>query len=243
MKIVLLATYQYEWAVRPFAALFAKCWGKETVIWYGDRHAGPLPDNVQFRQVPCFGEGEWPWDHHFGRGLLSILCDVEDDIIALFLPDHWLTGPVDVRKVRDLAHYMGKEGNILRGNLTVGTALDAHGVPYAKYRGLDIITTSPTDPHASLDGGLTFCPSLWNVELLGRMIEPHWRLWDCEILGTRTMARHHWPGIVSVGTRPALLQRAHGMSQHVPMKVNLTGLCREDADIVRKYLPEGWGEM
>jgi len=111
VEIILLGTRQYEWAVPIFAHLFRKYWSDDQVLWYGDSYTGALPDNIEFRQVPCYREGIWPWTPWFSNGLRSILEDLAGAVIALFLPDHWLTQPVDLAAVDTLRGYMEDEGD------------------------------------------------------------------------------------------------------------------------------------
>ena len=237
MHIFVVGTHQYQWALWPFAALFERYWGPGTVTYCGDHLVGDLPPNLEFVQVPAYKMGEWPWQHWFGNGLRSYLETVDDPIVALFLPDHWLKDPVDAELVMALHDYMLSHDDVVRGNLTAGTALEAHGKPVGKQAGIQIIGVPPTHPHASLDGGATFCPSLWNRELLVDLLEPDWSLWDCERLGTRKMAKE---GLRAVGTRPAALRRVPGLNRSQPRLVSLDGLRGEDWVLVRRHLPDGW---
>jgi hypothetical protein len=202
---------------------------------------GPLPDNVTFKRVPAFAQGEWPWDHHFGRGLMSVLEALEDDVVCLLLPDHWISCDVDAKGVQLLERFMRESGRVLRGNITAGTCLDQHGKVIKKYKRHSIVSVSPHDHHCSFGGGLTFCPSLWNREMLLRVLEPGWGLWDCERVGTEKFARTMWRnGCVSAGVFPAPVHRCHGLSHAAPRTVNLSGLSGEDRTVVRAYLPGGW---
>jgi hypothetical protein len=242
VEIVLVGTADYSWAVRVFARLFNEHFGKVPVTWYGDREADVgLPSNFRFKRVPAYAEGAWPWDHHFGNGLRSILGELADPTVLLFLPDHWLTRPVDKAGVRAMAGFMEESGRVLRGNLTAGTCLDQYGKVVRQVGRHDVVTVAPTDHHCSFGGGLSFCPSLWNRELLVSLLEPHWDLWACEKVGTEKFARTLWrDGVVSAGVRPAPLHRCHGLSHAAPGAVNLTGLSGRDLEAVRGMVPEGW---
>jgi hypothetical protein len=242
METIIVGTHDYEWALHPFMHLWRKHWGDQPVTWWGDRRTGKdLPEGLRFARVPAFGEGSWPWDHHFGRGLISILEAVEADTVAIFLPDHWISAPVDPRQVNALAGFMEASGRVLRGNLTAGTCLEGHGDVIKRYKRFDVVSVAPTDHHCSFGGGMTFCPSLWNRAALAGLLEPHWNLWACEKVGTEKFARTLWKrGWVSVGTRPGLLRRCHGLSHLQPQAVSLAGLEPEDAAFVRSWLPDGW---
>jgi len=103
--------------------------------------------------------------------------------------------------------------------------------------GVEIVGVPPTHPHASLDGGMAFCPSLWNRELLAKLLEPSWSLWQAETMGTRKMVEK---GLRAVGTRSAALRRVPGLSHNQPKVVSLHGLRGEDWVLVRRHLPDGW---
>ncbi|NIV40388.1 MAG: hypothetical protein GWN58_66610, partial [Anaerolineae bacterium] len=207
----------------------------------GDRLEGPLPDNLEFVQVPAYGEGIWPWDEWFGNGLRSILENVgQDPVVALFLPDHWLCGKVNKRKVQGLEAYVLRFPT-LRANLTAGTCLDHHGEILRSWYGMEIVSVPPTDPHCGFFGGITFAPALWDRERLLRILEPGWSLWAAEKVGTEKFARMGlYPEVRSIGTRPAILKRAHGMYHEYPRTVRLEGLDEEDREIVLRHLPAGW---
>lgn len=237
MHICVVGTHQYQWCLWPFGSLFYKYWGPGKVHYCGDHLVGDLPPNLEFVQVPAYRMGTWPWEHWFGNGLRSYLETVDDPIVALFLPDHWLCDYVNGPETLALHDYMLANPDVVRGNLAAGTALEKYGEPVATWEGIEIIGVPPTHPHASLDGGMTFCPSLWNRQLLIELLEPNWNLWQCEGLGTRKMAGQ---GLRSVGTRPAVLRRVHGLNHGQPKVAFLEGLRSEDWVLVRRHLPDGW---
>ena len=238
IEAICLFTHEYAWTLKPFLTLFEKYWPGQSVTFWGDRD----PGGVRFRRVPCYTEGEWPWNHWFGNGLRSILDDIRASIVAIFLPDHWLSEPVDVEGIRKLRNWMDFRGDILRGNLTRAGCLDAHGTCVAFLdNSHEIVTVPPTDVHCGLMGGLTFSPALWNRALLRDVLEPRWSLHECERAGTDRFARLWYPEIYCVGTRPGLLSRAHGLSRARPNVASLEGLGGEDREMVKSALPEGWG--
>jgi len=241
-EIVLLGTADYSWAVRIFALLFNRHYGKAPVTWFGDKEPGiELPPNFAWRQVPAFGEGSWPWDHHFGRGLISILETLESEVVGIFLPDHWIAAPVAKDHVVALERFMTDSGRVLRGHLTHGTCLDGHGKVIRRGFGHDFVSIYPTDHHCSFGGGMTFCPSLWNRKALLGLLEPHWDLWACEKVGTEKFARTLWKqGWISAGIKPAPVARCHGLSHAAPRAVNLSGLSERDRREVLPMIPAGW---
>lgn len=234
---VLIATHNHEWVVRIFAALFVKYWGDEKVIYFGDTHEGELPENLEFRQVPAYSEGVWPWQHWFGNGLKSICKAMEGQTLALFLADHWLIERVDLEVVARLADYMAHRPGIIRASLDT----DWENAEFVEgWQGLDILEVKPWDIHAGFYGGTTFCPSLWNPMLLDKVVEPHWTLWECERLGTEKV-KQAYPNIRAIGSKPRALDRVHGLVHTLPKMANLTGFRGEDREIAMRHLPDGWG--
>ena len=163
--VALVGTHEYEWAVWIFATLFKKYWGEGIIAYVGDRQEGELPANVQFYRVPCYSEGVWVWAHWFGNGLNSFFERCGDTPVLLFLPDQWLKEPVWHEGIYSLARYMRGKPDIIRGNVTADVRLYGYGSHVDTWEEWEIWQTSVDSPHASLDGGLTFCPSLWNPRL------------------------------------------------------------------------------
>lgn len=238
---IVVGTHEYQWALWPFAALFARYWGPERVWYIGDRLAGDLPPNLDFMPVPAYSEGVWNWRYWFGNGLRSICEAFAGHTLALFLPDHWLNRAIDRSKVDILADYMAHRPCIVRADLTADRSW-AGGTLVETWQGLDIIAIPPWDIHAGLNGGLTFCPSLWRPELVHELIEPFWDIWKCEGLGTERM-KQRYPDVMAVGTQPGLLDRTHGLMHAQPGLVNMAGLNEDDRALVVSYLPEGWKVM
>lgn len=234
MDIIVIGTREYNWALKPFAYLFDKHWGAHVVHW-GDEDSGHLP----FRQCPAYGK-EWPWDHWFGNGLRSILEVLESDVFCLLLPDHWISAPVDRAGVAAMAQYMLRDPTILRGNLTIDMGLATYGELERRWWDRDIMAVHPTQPQCGFLGAVTFCPALWNRELLMHIVEPHWTIWECEKLGTDQKVTPVWPEIRSVGIEPGPIRRTHSMGHGQEKTVSLEGLSLEDAKAVRAMMPGEW---
>jgi len=235
VDIIVIGTREYNWALELFSYLFDKYWGARVVHW-GDQDSGHLP----FRCVPAYTEGEWPWDHWFGAGLRSILEVLESDVFCLFLPDHWISAPVDRKGVAAMEQYMLRDPTILRGNLTADMGLATYGELEQRWWDRDIMTVHPMQPQCGFLGGFTFCPALWNRELMMDNIESHWTIWECEKLGTDQKVTPMWPKIRSVGVEPGPIHRVHGMYHAQEKVANLKELSPEDAAVVRSMVPGDW---
>lgn len=250
MQAIVFATSAYEWALRPFAYLFNRYWGEgQEVIYVGEktRPGVELPGNFSYMQVPCYKEGIWPWRHWFGNGVKETLRVLDDDIVAIFLPDHWITGSVRLDVVEALESYMTREGNIVRGNLTDDTSLEGHGRVVETLGDIDIIVCGDIH-HCGKEAGVALSPALWSRKLFMEILEPHWGLWGTEKLGTEKMVREH-PYWKSVGSRPAALSRTNGLRDGKVREaagwgaqkvVWVEGLREEDQAVVRGMAPRGY---
>lgn len=240
MTPILLGTHEYEWAIKIFADLFYKYFGDDEVIYFGDRQESELPFNIKFKQVPCFNEGVWDWKTTFGEGLKSICYSNLNKILLILLPDHWLNNLVDKSVIQQLVDYMKHNQNVIRANLTDDTAWHTGEVESVElWQDLEIVEIKPWSIHAGYQGAITFCPSLWNPQLLGRLIESGWDLATCEKVGSDILKRQY-PKMRTVGSWPAALTRTHGLFHAQPNRISLAGLSEEDKEIVYKHLPEGY---
>lgn len=235
VRYVVVGTHEYQWALRPFAHLFARYWGGDPLLYVGDRLNGPLPDNVEFMQVPAYREGIWNWGDCFSNGLRSAFEVLGEPIIALFLPDHWIVADVDRAAVGAMVEFM-QGRKVLRGNLAANTSLDHYHRVLTNVDGVDIVVC-PDVHHCGLEAGTAMSPALWNREMLIRLLEPHWSLWDTEVLGSQKMQRH-FKDWISMGTFPAAFGRINGLRRG--REVYLDGLAQDDKAIVREMIPNGW---
>jgi hypothetical protein len=236
VRSIIIGTHQYQWAINIAAYLFDKYVGLP-LLYVGDRVEGVLYEGVEFMQVPCFSEGEWPWDHHFARGLNSIFEYFQDDLILMFLPDQWIISRVSLSAIFSLAEFMEQHSHVVRGCVTEGQALYQHGQVVDYWQDYEIWGVSPSNQHASLDGGITFCPSLWNPTVRS-LFPPHWTIQECEVLGTKLMAVRTQN--LSVGIRPAPIRRAHVLHHAQPHTVNLERVPLADREDIRGYIPDVW---
>lgn len=234
-----MLTKDYEWLVPPFLYLFEKYWGREPLLVSTDRPLSvDLPAWCDWMQVPAYTEGIWPWQFWWGNGMRSILAEIDEPVVALFLPDYWITEPVK-SGVDTLAEYMLRCGNIIRANLQDDTCLIVYGKFRESFKELEIITATPGCVHCGLQAGTSMGAALWDQKKLFDLLEPHWSPWALEVIGSEKMWRIH-PDWVSVGTNPALVQRANVLSKSEPRNLDLRLLADEDYREVQKWVPPGY---
>jgi len=232
METIVIGTKEYAWAVAIFTRLFKRHWGGK-LVWYGDR-TDEVPDGVEFRPCPVYPE-IWPWEHWFGQGLISIMDDLENDVFALFLPDHWLCEKVDLKAVGKLSRHVTESGKILRCGLTQGMCTESRGEKSGRVGGMDLMAIPRNDPGCSLF--VTFAPALWDRRIFRRVPDPFWDLWKVEVLGSRRVA--DWD-VAAVDAVPGPVKRCHGIRHGEGKTACLEGLSAEDAEMVKAMLPGGW---
>lgn len=239
IQTIVVATHEYQWLLWPFASLFAKYWGQETITWVGDRPEGDLPENVRFMRVPCYADGIWKWDRSFGNGFNSIMEYYGSWVVCVFLPDQWLSASVDRRGIELLAHYMYEHNDVIRGHLVGDTPFYIYGGRREDWLGREI--WEGKDPHVGVDAAITFPPSLWNAKAVKGLFEPGWTLWQCESLGTDRV-RQNFPELRVAGIYPPPLYRAHVLN-HYDHNVDLRPLCEEDRELVKQFVNERWWKV
>lgn len=234
MRTILLGTHQYQWALWPFATLFAKYVSSDKLLYIGDKVDDDyLPDNIEFMQVPAYAEGEWNWYQWFSDGFISILEQFRDELLLVFLPDHWINREIDHAGLDKLVQYMADDKRVFRAALRI----DCPNTEHIENLTDDFISIPPFDIHAGFHGGITFCPSIWRPELALNLFESGWDLWKCEKLGTEK-ARLLYPAQFAIAAYPGVLSYTHGLV-HTSRKVNFIGLNDEDRRMVMESLPEG----
>lgn len=235
--VILLGTHEYEWCITPFNYLFNKYWGNEQIIYIADYLINPLPDNIEFMQVPAYSEGEWNWAQWFSNGLASIFQYFENELLIIFLLDHWLNTPVKVDLVNQAIEYMKHKPRILRCELTAGTCLDSYGNQIDTYKDLEIISVPPNHKHCSFGGGVTFSPSIFNSKNGLQILGDHWSMHQTEKWGTEMMVTSK---LKSIGTKQAILYRTHALSHQTPKQISLEGLNNKDKEVIKEMIPDGW---
>lgn len=235
-KNLLVLTKAFQWLVQPFLYLYEKYWGEPLVCYTDQPLDVDLPNWCEWKCVPCYSEGSWPWQFWWGNGMLSILAEIDEPLVSLFLPDYWIGTSVQLNQVNSVARYILKCGNIVKTNLQMDTCLDQYGKFRESYQGLEIISAIPGCIHCGLEAGTALGVALWDRDKLARILKPHWSPWGLEKLGTERMLQE-FKDWVAVGTRPGLVKRVNAVAQGVPETVTLSGLTREDQETVRQWIP------
>lgn len=235
-KNLLVLTKHYQWLMLPFLHLYGKYWGEPLVCYTDQPLDVELPDWCKWKQVPCYSGDVWPWQFWWGNGMLSILAEIDELMISLFLPDYWIGTPVPLNQVNTVARYMLKCGNVIRTNLQMNTCLDQHGKFRESFQGLEIVYATPGCIHCGQQAGSALGVALWDKDKLSKLLQPHWSPWGLEKLGTERMLQE-FKDWIAVGTRPALVKRVNAVNQSMPTAVVLKGLAKEDQETIRQWIP------
>ena len=177
-RVVVLTSDKYIDAIRPFAYLFNKYWGKDTEVLVAG-YTPPefeLPENFSFISVGKFED--YPI-HKWSDSLIKLLGMIEDEVLVLMLEDYWLTRPVDTVAVNILADYARQFGYVLKIDLCADRLYAFSATDYGHVARVDLIKSNPDSQyHMSLMTGV------WRRDLLRKVLVPGWNPWEVEIAGT-----------------------------------------------------------
>jgi hypothetical protein len=231
VDLITFATRDYQWLLRPLAALYEKYVGG-SVICYGDARTDEVPGCVEFRPVPG-----WDLREHFGAGFASIMNGLEDDIALISLADMWPSGPAHLGKVERLVEGMrGRRDSLMR--ILVGD--NSHlirnpGQRTEDWDGLRVATIPVTDIHIGFGGGLVLWPSLWNRELVLPLLEDT-TIWEFEATHCRKLKQR--PELWAAWVLESVYPYAHTLSRYNTNQALLGQLSAEDRELVKPLLPD-----
>jgi len=234
--VLVFVTEAYHWALKPFILQFNKYWGDDVLVVSEKRPAFDLPDNFEYKRVPAFSEGVWPI-RYYSTGIISQLVEMDDPVITILMPDHWLTHPVDVGQVNVLRGYLIDHPDVVKAGFKCDCSMVQHGEMVENFAGLEVVYCPRGNRHCWLDGGTAMAMGHWHRARLLALLDNNWSPWQIETLGTERMGREH-PTWYSVGVRPGLVDYQDGVRRGNPL-VFLDKFADEDRAEVEALLPEG----
>lgn len=248
MDLIVFGTWEYEWLVPPHAALLAKYAPGMKMIYYGDRTTGDLPGNVEFRRSPHLADGQdWSWAVDdwgplggFGVGFRACMEEYGRDVALFTFGDFWPMSEVDVGSIEALAEFVPTQPKLMRvqvgweGKRNMKLAVD--GTVCETWRGMELATVPPTDPHIGNAGGFHWLPSLWNMPLLLDFLIPECSHWGFE--ASHQVKMHARPDLWSCWPRQRAYTVLHAHDRNEP-GVNLDGLEPQDVELVLEALRPG----
>ena len=236
MAVLVFVTRNYHWALKPFALQFNKYWGDEVLLVSEARPGFKLPDNFEWTRVPAYGEAIWPIQY-YSNGIISQLELMDDEVVTIMMPDHWLTRPVDRDKVAAFKRYPIERPHVVKAGLKADCSIVHHGQSLETFEGLDVVRCPRGSQHCGLDGGSALALGHWHRERALQVFQPNWSPWQVETMGTERMNREH-PDWFSVGTRPGLVDYQDGVRKGQTL-VFLDKLNPDDRAEVKALLPGG----
>ena len=193
MDVLLTTCDTHYWALRPFAYLFNKYWGRShRVIVLGFSEIPfDLPSNFEFVSGGDFRN--FP-PSHWSNPILNFLRTYPEKRFIWMLEDYWLRRQVNQHVISVVDRFMEAEGNILRVDLS-GDRIYAGGMrDYASMEDVDIIWSDPSHPyHMSIQA------AIWDRDLLLEFMIPNETPWEFEISGSNRLGLR--PDVQVLGTR------------------------------------------
>lgn len=196
IRIIVAAWGMCRWMVNPCIQSLKGHWPEmpENVTLITDEYIGDLPSYVNIYTAPA-----WEPRHYSGR-LMEMLKTTQEPIIFLLSVDTFLTRNIDDTKMRLLAQYMVEKGNIFSAVPRLVAALEKYRRHVDDYHGMEIIDCG-APRHCSV-AGAAWGHSLYSRDLLLRLLENFWTIWECETFTMRKVKED--PSVTSVGVYPAL---------------------------------------
>lgn len=228
VPILVLTSDHYLKALRPFAWLFNKYWGKHQpvrVVGFAEPDF-ELPDNFEFYSMG-------PMSNYPLNKWSDVLIDHMGETpgvshFLLFLEDYWLARPVNTQAVRMLYDYAVQFRNVLKIDL-VADRLYAWGMTdYDNCGYVDLVLSH----HASQYHMSLMC-GIWSRELLLRFLVRGETPWEVELNGTPRVAAAGNEVLV-LGTRQWPIKHILAHRRGNPSELLLDGLKQCDIDAMRQ---------
>lgn len=180
MRLHIVTSDRYIYAIRPFAHLLKKYWPDHPEVVVGGYSYPPfeLPEKFTFHSIGPFGH--YPVNR-WSDGVIKFLQEIEDEVVCLFLEDMWLVRPVDTQVVRMGYDYMRQFEYVARLDLT-SDRLYANGGRVKTYGALGHVRLIWSDPDSPYH--LSLMPAFWRKAHLLEVLRPGETPWDTEIAGT-----------------------------------------------------------
>lgn len=201
MRVIVMTSDSYLWALRPFCYLFNIYWSSlQPVLVVGySRPKFPLPNNFEFYSV-----GDQTGPDQWSGTLIRALNYIPDTHFVLMLEDYWLQRTVDHVGIASLTEYCQGHDEVIRLDLTddrlhaYGDARDAPD--YGPWGHYDLIITGNDKQYQfSMQAGI------WNKHHMLSLIQAGKSPWEVELY---TSIPDGW---IVLGTRQFPLRYANAL--------------------------------
>lgn len=185
MRLHVLTSDRYIYAIRPFAWLLKKYWPDHPEVVVGGFSMPPfaMPEKFVFVSIGRFEN--YPVNK-WSDGVIRFLDLVGDEVVCLFLEDMWPIRPIDGDVVKMAYDYMNQFHYVARLDLT-GDRLYANGGNVSKYGELGHVGLIWSDPDSQYH--LSTMPAFWRAAHLKRVLVPGETPWQTELQGTPRLSR------------------------------------------------------
>lgn len=231
LKVYVVTSDRYTWALRPFAYLFNVYWSSlQPVVVAG--YARPnfeLPKNFRFHQI---ARTEYP-PELWSNALIKFLKDMPDPYFVMMLEDYWICRTVDTGGIAAAYDYIRSDPNILKIDLTNDRLHRWDGAPeiidYDYYGHYDIILSPKGIPYR-----MSMQSAIWNRELLLKILEPNKNPWETE------MQIDPPPEMLVLGTRQFPLHYANAVLKGAVVDYEVKRIPEPHRANISQWIPNGW---
>ena len=183
MRLHVLTSDKYVYAIRPFAWMLKKYWPDHPEVVVGGYSIPPfqMPPRFVFHSI---GRMEDYPVEKWSDGVMKFLAEIDDEVICLFLEDMWIIEPVKTQVVKMAYDYMHQFKYVARLDLT-GDRLHADGAEeYGDMGNVKLIWSDPKSQYH-----LSMMPAFWRKNHLLRVLRYNETPWQVEINGTPRLAK------------------------------------------------------
>lgn len=220
VQVVVLASKTHYWLLRGLFYTFRMHWPNQPIIvaGYETPDSSLLPNGARFVSIAPNNYPVQLWSN----GFIKFLNGVTFDYFILMLEDYWLIEPVKTDMVRLLYNYMienGKKDKILKIDLTHERAVRRQCRPYDWIdEGDTKISIIESPPQTSFQ--MNFQASLWNKELLLKVLRLKETPQEAEVNGTKRLRNQYDFTVLGTLQRPVVYQPVYRANRRKFHKLN-----------------------
>ena len=200
MRIFTLTSNGYEHCHVFFNRYQTTFWpyARNTFVGYEGLTVSPYPHKVIGKQQ----------DYTFSSGLKRFLMDIDDEVVLLMLEDYFITEEVDNTKINTLVDLIRINPLISKIDLSGDRVKFAH-VPYAAYKGIEFIKSTPESHYQS-----SLQAAIWRKSALLSIIDEQENAWQFEkgkalsgvVIGTKKPLINYINAVGGEGTQKGIWQ-------------------------------------
>lgn len=225
MRVFVITSDHYMWALKPFIYLFQQYWSElqEVVVAGFSMPDFDLPENFRFHSIARQNYPAKKWSN----ALIKFLQDMPDDHFVLMLEDYWLCRTVDHRGVQACWEYIKEKPDVLRIDLTDDRLYAGGRVDVEGWGSYDIIETPESTPYQ-----MSTQAGIWNRKLMLDLLEPGKSAWEVEI-HTKPPSKMR-----VLGTRQAPVRYANAILKGKVQEDEIKRIPQPHRDVIKQWIPD-----